>query len=58
MEESASLPDYAFHLDIDKIVLNASKSHLDSIKTAMLYPPTIYAKIEDRATGAVDRLTS
>ncbi|PQE23936.1 nucleoside-diphosphate-sugar epimerase protein [Rutstroemia sp. NJR-2017a WRK4] len=34
-----SLPDSAFHRDIDKIVLG---SHSDSVKTAIVCPPTIY----------------
>lgn len=34
-----SLPDKAFHRDIDKIVLAASS---DAVKTAIICPPTIY----------------
>jgi len=33
------LPDKAFHRDVDKIVLEAAS---DSVKTAILCPPTIY----------------
>lgn len=34
-----SLPDVAFHRDVDKLVLAASS---DSVKTAIVCPPTIY----------------
>lgn len=34
-----SLPDSAFHRDIDKLVLGSSS---DSVKTAIISPPTIY----------------
>ncbi|KAL2070713.1 hypothetical protein VTL71DRAFT_13739 [Oculimacula yallundae] len=39
VEDLTSLPDSAFHRDVDKIVLGASS---DVVKTAVLCPPTIY----------------
>ncbi len=37
-----SLPDSAFHRDIDKVVLDAGTAHSDVVKTAIVCPPTIY----------------
>lgn len=42
VEELTSLPDSAAHRDIDKIVLATNAAHPDTIKTAMVCPPTIY----------------
>ncbi|KAH7355009.1 hypothetical protein BKA65DRAFT_452177 [Rhexocercosporidium sp. MPI-PUGE-AT-0058] len=39
VSDLTSLPDSAFHRDVDKIVLGAST---DIVKTAILCPPTIY----------------
>merc|ERR1712093_570892 len=39
VSDLTSLPDSAFHRDVDKIVLGAS-SHI--VKTAVICPPTIY----------------
>lgn len=41
VSELTSLPDSAFHRDVDKIVLEASS---DIVKTAIVCPPTIYGK--------------
>lgn len=40
--ELTSLPDTAFHRNVDKIVLEAGEEHGDVLKTALLCPPTIY----------------
>jgi len=37
-----SLPDDAFHRNIDKLVLSAGTSHPEVVKTAIVCPPTIY----------------
>lgn len=41
VDELTSLPDTAFHRDIDKLVLSAGSA---SVKTAIVCPPTIYGK--------------
>lgn len=41
VDELTSLPDTAFHRDIDKLVLAAGSP---SVKTAIVCPPTIYGK--------------
>lgn len=42
VSELTSLPDTAFHRDIDKIVLEAGTSNPEVVKTAIVCPPTIY----------------
>ncbi|OJD35442.1 nucleoside-diphosphate-sugar epimerase [Diplodia corticola] len=42
VEELTHLPDHAFHRNVDKIVLEAGTKNADSVKTAVLCPPTIY----------------
>lgn len=42
--ELTSLPDDAFHRDIDKIVLEATSKHSDIIKATIVCPPTIYGQ--------------
>lgn len=37
-----TLPDEAFHRNVDKIVLEAGSKHADSVKTVIVCPPTIY----------------
>jgi len=37
-----NLPDEAFHKNVDALVLNAGKENAESVKTAILCPPTIY----------------
>lgn len=37
-----NLPDEAFHKNVDALVLTASKENADSVKTAIICPPTIY----------------
>ncbi len=40
--ELTSLPDDAFHRNVDKLVLKAGMEHSDVLKTALICPPTIY----------------
>ena len=42
IKEITSLPDHALHRKVDKIVLDASESAPDYIKTAIVCPPAIY----------------
>lgn len=42
VSELLNLPDDALHRNVDKIVIEASKNNPDSIKTAIVCPPTIY----------------
>ncbi|KAL1305817.1 hypothetical protein AAFC00_003979 [Neodothiora populina] len=42
VSELVSLPDYAVHRDVDKIVLAAAESNPNKIKTAIVAPPCIY----------------
>jgi len=42
VDELTSLPDSAFHRNVDKVVLEAGIKHGDVIKTNIVCPPTIY----------------
>lgn len=42
VEELTSLPDEAFHRNVDQIVLGTSDGHGDAVRTAVVCPPTIY----------------
>ncbi|GME38239.1 NAD-dependent epimerase/dehydratase [Neofusicoccum parvum] len=42
VEELTGLPDHAFHRDVDQVVLNAGTKTGESVKTAIICPPTIY----------------
>ena len=42
VEELTSLPDSAFHRNVDKVVLEAGNKYGDVIKTNIVCPPTIY----------------
>ncbi|KAI9744893.1 MAG: hypothetical protein M1818_001818 [Claussenomyces sp. TS43310] len=42
VERLTSLPDGAFHRNVDKVVLEAGTRHADSVKTTIVCPPTIY----------------
>jgi hypothetical protein len=42
VEELTSLPDRAFHRNVDKLVLDAGTQYPDVIKTALVCPPTVY----------------
>ncbi|KAI0136425.1 hypothetical protein BJ170DRAFT_10090 [Xylariales sp. AK1849] len=44
VEELTTLPDDAFHRNVDKIVLEAGTQHGDAVKTAIVCPPTIYGQ--------------
>lgn len=44
VSELTSLPDEAFHRNVDKIVLEAGSKHGDILKTVIVCPPTIYGK--------------
>lgn len=44
VNELTSLPDDAFHRNVDKIVLEAGSKHGDVVKTCILCPPTIYGE--------------
>ncbi|KAJ5218078.1 uncharacterized protein N7498_000177 [Penicillium cinerascens] len=51
-----TLPDHAFHHDVDQLVLEAGANHADVLKTALVCPRTIYS--EGHAHSAVARSTS
>lgn len=42
IHELTSLPDHAFHRNIDKIVLETTTKHKDAVKATIVCPPTIY----------------
>ena len=42
VSELVNLPAAAFHRNVDEIVLRAGTEHADSVKTAIVCPPTIY----------------
>ena len=42
--ELTSLPDFAPHRKVDKMVLAAGTEHADVVRTAIVCPPTIYGK--------------
>jgi len=42
VDKLTSLPDSAFHRDIDQIVLNSGLKNQKAVKTAIICPPTIY----------------
>ncbi|GKT87504.1 nucleoside-diphosphate-sugar epimerase [Colletotrichum tofieldiae] len=44
VEELVNLPAAAFHRNVDEIVLNTGNQHADSVKTAIVCPPTIYGE--------------
>lgn len=44
IDEVTSLPDTAPHRTVDKLVLSAGTEHAQTVKTAIVCPPTIYAK--------------
>lgn len=44
VEELLTLPDHAFHRNVDQLVLEAGAKHADVLKTALVCPPTIYGK--------------
>ncbi|KAI0429195.1 hypothetical protein F5Y09DRAFT_265094 [Xylaria sp. FL1042] len=46
-----SFPDEAFHRNIDKIVLECGTAHADSVRTAIVCPPTIYGNGRGPVSG-------
>lgn len=42
VDKLTSLPDDAFHRDVDKVVLEAGIKYSDNVKIAIVCPPTIY----------------
>ncbi|CAI7593783.1 unnamed protein product [Penicillium manginii] len=44
VNELLNLPDYAFHRNVDQLVLEAGAKHADVLKLALVCPPTIYGK--------------
>ncbi|KAI0537327.1 hypothetical protein GGR58DRAFT_513863 [Xylaria digitata] len=42
VETLTSFPDEAFHRNVDKVVLECGTAHADTVKTAIVCPPTIY----------------
>lgn len=51
VEELVNLPAEAFHRNIDEIVLNAGTEHSDTVKTAIVCPPTIYGQGRGPGSG-------
>jgi hypothetical protein len=50
VKEIVSIPDHAFHRDVDKIVLEAAGSHVDVLRAAIISPVTVYG-MESSPTG-------
>lgn len=44
LSDVTNLPDHAPHRVVDKIVLEAGTKHADTVKTAIVCPPTIYGQ--------------
>jgi nucleoside-diphosphate-sugar epimerase len=44
VDELVHLPDHAFHRNVDKIVLETGTRCADSVRTALVCPPTIYGQ--------------
>lgn len=44
MTELTTLPDKAFHRNVDKIVLETDPSGEEGVRTAIICPPTIYGR--------------
>lgn len=40
--ELTTLPDEAFHRNVDKIIIETGTDHQDAVKTVIVCPPTIY----------------
>ncbi|KAJ4390723.1 hypothetical protein N0V93_004321 [Gnomoniopsis smithogilvyi] len=51
VDELTSLPDDAFHRNVDKIVLEATTQHSDIVKATIVCPPTIYGKGRGPVSG-------
>jgi len=53
VEELTTLPDSAFHRNVDKVVLEAGTKHGDVVKTNIVCPPTIYGKSQIHIVPAI-----
>ncbi|KAJ5766951.1 uncharacterized protein N7511_004567 [Penicillium nucicola] len=42
IKEIVSIPDHAFHRDVDKVVLEAAGAHADVLRAAIISPVTVY----------------
>ncbi|KAI8186738.1 hypothetical protein K4K56_005317 [Colletotrichum sp. SAR 10_98] len=51
VDEIVNLPAAAFHRNVDEIVLNTGIKHADSVKTAIVCPPTIYGEGRGPVSG-------
>jgi nucleoside-diphosphate-sugar epimerase len=51
VEELTTLPAAAFHRNVDEIVLNTGTRHADSVRTAIVCPPTIYGQGRGPVSG-------
>lgn len=51
IDELVYLPAAAFHRNVDEIVLNTGTEHTDSVKTAIICPPTIYGEGRGPVSG-------
>lgn len=51
VSELTTLPDEAFHRNVDKIVLETSAQHGNAVKTAIVCPPTIYGSGRGPVSG-------
>lgn len=45
VDELLTLPDHAFHRDVDRLVLEAGAKYADVLRTALVCPPTIYGTV-------------
>ncbi|KJY02056.1 nucleoside-diphosphate-sugar epimerase like protein [Zymoseptoria brevis] len=51
VKEVTTLPDEAFHRNVDKLVLHAGTKDPDVVKTVIVCPPTIYGKGRGPVSG-------
>lgn len=51
VKDLVTLPDDAFHRNVDVLVLEAGERHKDTVKTAIICPPTIYGKGRGPSNG-------
>lgn len=51
VDELTSLPDEAFHRNVDKLVVETGINHGDVVKTVIVCPPTIYGKGRGPVSG-------
>lgn len=53
IQEILSMPDHAFHRDVDKIVLEATAKYPDVIRAAIVSPNTVYGEFFTPAYYAI-----